>query len=218
MSSLGSDRNTALRCSSPASYKVSRNFGENRVIVAVFLDATRAFDTAWVDGFLYKLRVLNFPSYLFKTVSSYMSSRTFEFSFQTATSAYCHTRADVAQGEIISPALFSLQVSDIFSPSRHVELALYGDDTAVIVTSQRPALLIIYLEIYLSDLERWLKKWRITIDVSQSSVMLFAKADRRISKPPPAQLFGEPIQWVYTARYLGIPLINGLPGRIISIR
>jgi len=147
-----------------------------------------------------------------------MSSRTFEFSFQTATSTCCHTRADVAQGEIISPVLFSLHANDILSPSRHVELALYGDDTAVIATSRRPALLIRYLEIYLSGLERLLRKWMITINVSQNSVMLFAKAGRRIPKPRPAQLFGEPIQWVYTARYLGVPLIHGLPGRIISIR
>jgi len=40
--------------------RVSRNFGENRLTVAVFLDATNAFDTAWVDGLLYKLRVLIF--------------------------------------------------------------------------------------------------------------------------------------------------------------
>jgi len=34
--------------------------------------------------------------------------------------------------------------------------------------------------------------------------MLFAKAGRRISKPWPVQLFREPIQWVVTARYLGV--------------
>ena len=127
-------------------------------------------------------------------MSSYMSSRTFEFSFQTATSTCCHMRVDVAQGEIIFPVLFSLYVNDILSPSRHVELALYGDDTAVIATSLRPALLVRYLEIYLSDLERWLRKWRIAINVSQSSAMLSAKAGRRIPKSRPAQLFGEPIQ------------------------
>jgi hypothetical protein len=36
---------------------------------------------------------------------------------------------------------------------RHVELALYVDDTAIIATSLQPALLVIYLETYLSDLE-----------------------------------------------------------------
>ena len=34
--------------------------------------------------------------------------------------------------------------------------------------------------------------------------MLFAKVSRRIPKPRPVQLFGEPIQWCDTARYLGV--------------
>jgi retron-type reverse transcriptase len=63
-------------------------------------------------------------------------------------------RAGVAQGGIISPVLFSLYVNDMPTPSRHVELADYADDTAVIATSRQPALLVKYLETYLSDLER----------------------------------------------------------------
>jgi len=74
-----------------------------------------------------------------------MSSRTFYYSFQKIASTYCHMRADVAQGEIISSVLFSPYV-DILSPSRHIDLALYADDTAVIATSRRPALLVRNLE------------------------------------------------------------------------
>jgi hypothetical protein len=51
-------------------------------------------------------------------------------------------RAGVAQGGIISPVLFSLYVNDMPSPSHHVKLALYADDTAVIATSRQPALLV----------------------------------------------------------------------------
>jgi hypothetical protein len=46
---------------------VTRNFGEKRLTRTAFLDVARAFDTTWVDGPLYKLTVLNFPSYLVKT-------------------------------------------------------------------------------------------------------------------------------------------------------
>ena len=92
------------------------------------------------------------------------------------------------------------------SPSRHVELALYANDTAVIAKSRQPALLVKYLEAYLSNLERWLSEWRISISVSKSSAMLFAKAGRRIPKPRAVQLCGEPIEWVDDTRYLGVTL------------
>jgi hypothetical protein len=71
-------------------------------------------------------------------------------------------------------------------------------------TSRKPELLVSYLESNLSDLERWLKEWRIAINVSKSTAMLFTRW--RIQKPRPVQVFGEPILWVDAARYLGVIL------------
>jgi hypothetical protein len=50
--------------------RVNRNFDERRLTCAVFLDVAKAFDTVWVKGLLYKLTVLNFPSYRVITISS----------------------------------------------------------------------------------------------------------------------------------------------------
>ena len=166
----------------------------------------KAFDTVWIDGHLFKLTALNFPSYLVKTISSYLHNRTFEAYFQTATSTRRGMRAGVAQGELVSSVLFSLYVNDMPVPSRHVELNLYADDTAIIASSRKPALLVRYLELYFIDLERWLRGWRIAINVSKSNAILFAKSGWRVSKPRPVQLLREPIQWVDTTRYLGVIL------------
>jgi hypothetical protein len=65
--------------------RIIRNFSEKRLTGAVFLDVAKAFDTVWIDGLLYKLTVLNLPSYLVHTISSYLRGRTFEESFLTAT-------------------------------------------------------------------------------------------------------------------------------------
>jgi hypothetical protein len=42
--------------------------------------------------------------------------------------------------------------------------------------------------------------------VSKSTAVLFAKTTRCIQRLRPVQHFGEPIQWVDTARYLGVTL------------
>jgi hypothetical protein len=98
-------------------------------------------------------------------------------------------------------------------PSCHVELALYADNMAIIATSRKSALLIGYLETYLSDLERWLREWRIAINVSKSNAILFAKAAWRIPRPRLVQFLGQPIEWVDTARYLGVTLDSRLTWR-----
>jgi hypothetical protein len=95
---------------------------------------------------------------------------------------------------------------DISTPSRHVDIVLYAADSALISTCRSPSLYVSYLETYLGRLENWLRDWRIAINVSKSTAVLFVKAARRIQKPRAVQFLGEPIQWVETARYLGVTL------------
>jgi hypothetical protein len=89
-------------------------------------------------------------------------------------------QASLAQGGVVFLVLFSLYVNDMSLPSRHVVLALYKEYTDITVS-------------YLSDQQRWLREWRITINVSNSTALLFAKAGRRIPKPRPVKLYGEPV-------------------------
>jgi len=96
--------------------RITSNFGEKKLTGAVFLKVANAFDTVWMDGILYKITILNFPSYIVHTISSYLRGRTFEASFQTDTSSRRGMRAGVAQGGLISPVLFSLYVNDMHSP------------------------------------------------------------------------------------------------------
>jgi len=134
--------------------RITRNLGKKRLTGAVFPNVAKAFVTVWIDGLLYKLTPLNFPSYIVHTISPYLRDRTFEASFQTATSSLRGLRAGIAQGGLISPVIFSLYVNDIPPPSHPVELSLYADATAIIATSRKPTLLVSYLESYLNDLQR----------------------------------------------------------------
>ena len=147
--------------------------------------------------------VLNFPSYFVRTISSYTHGWTFEASFQTSTFTRCGMWASVAQGGLVSFILFSLCV-DIPTQSHHVEMALYADDMAIMATSRKPVMLISYQKSYLGYPEWWLREWRIAMNVSKSTLMLFAKAGRHNSKPHPVQLSTEPIHWVDGARFLGV--------------
>ena len=79
--------------------RVLRNFGEKRLTGAVFLDVAKVFNSVWIEGLLYKLILLEFPSYLVKIIS-YLTSRTFVASFRNATSSRRFMRAGVAQGGV----------------------------------------------------------------------------------------------------------------------
>jgi hypothetical protein len=59
----------------------------------------------------------------------------------------------VAQCGLVSPVIVSLFVNGMPSPSRHVELALYTDNTDNRATSRKPTLLVSYLESYPNDIQ-----------------------------------------------------------------
>jgi hypothetical protein len=58
----------------------------------------------------------------------------FEASFQTTTFSRYGTRADVVQGGLAYPALFSVYGNNIAVPCHHVNLALHAEDTVIIAT------------------------------------------------------------------------------------
>lgn len=84
-------------------------------------------------------------------------------------------KANVAQGEIISPVILSLYVMDMHLYSCHVELAVYAFNTAILISSGQAALIVKYMESYVSELQRLLKEYRTSINVSNSTAMLFAR-------------------------------------------
>jgi hypothetical protein len=88
--------------------RITRNFVEKRLTGAVFLDVAKAYVIVWIVGILYKLTLLNFPFFIVHTISSYLRGRTFEASFQTATSSRRGMRVGVVEGGLISPVLLRL--------------------------------------------------------------------------------------------------------------
>ena len=70
----------------------------------------------------------------------------------------------------------------------------------------RADVLVIQQESYLNDLQRRFSEWRIAIKVSKMNDIIFASAGRRFFQQQTVTLFGEPILWVDTTRYLVVTL------------
>ena len=119
--------------------------------------------------------------------------RTFETSFRTATSSHRGMRAELAQGELISHALFSLYVNEMTPTPNHFVLAVYADDTAIIPSSNISTLLVSYVESYLNKIQQRLTKCRMAINVSKCTTIIFARGGRSFTQSRPVTLFEEPI-------------------------
>jgi hypothetical protein len=117
------------------------NLDEKRLSGAVFLDVAKSFDTVWVDGLLYQVVVLDFPSLFLKTFSFYLLGRPFKAYFRTATCPFRRMRFGVAYGGIISRRIQSVCQRHAFTfPPCYI--SLYAGEKTIINTSCQSVLLV----------------------------------------------------------------------------
>jgi hypothetical protein len=117
-----------------------------------------------------------------------------------------HVISSQHAGWVDLPCTLSLYFNTMPRPSHHVKLALNAGVKAIIATSRKPMPCVSYLESYLNELQWWLCVWRITINVSKSTAIIFVWAGWCFIQPQPVTLFREPIRWVDTICYLGVTL------------
>jgi hypothetical protein len=141
---------------------------ENRLYyTAVFLDVSQAFDKVWHPGLLIKIKRL-LPFQYFNLLKSYLSERQFETKFNGETSSRFHIHSGVPQGSILGPLLYVLFTSDL-PTSRGTTLGTFEDDSAILATHKHPTIASLNLQEHISSIEKWIQKWKIEVNESQSS-------------------------------------------------
>ena len=193
---------------------IYESFGNRNCMAAIFLDIAKAFDKVWHEGLLHKLNALKFPPQLVHIISSYLSNRTFAVKFRYSLSSSKPMLAGVPQGSILSPFLFNIYTSDIPKPTdRLLHLALYADDTCILARSLSAEMAIARIQGFLLQLETWFTKWRIKINPTKSSAIMFAKTvgpKHRFVPRDDITLFAEKIPWTSDITYLGLVLDSRL--------
>ena len=207
MGIFGSHPNTSRLWSWPSSLEECLGFGERSLTGPVFVDVAKTVNIIWVDSHV-QANGPWFSPISCKTISSYLHDQTFEAPFQTATFLTVACWVAWHRVDYFSPRCWVCMSTTYM---RHPTMSSWPS-----TRTTRPPHLVPEVsaacqlpESYLCDIERLLREWRIAIKVSKSTAKLFSKAGRRISKPRPVRLAGQPIDWVETARYGG----GGAPPR-----
>lgn len=182
----------------------TRGFNDNQSTGSVFLDIEKAFDRVWHSGLIDKLRQYNFPDGLIHLIRSYLADRYFRVDVDQTTSTQRTIRAGVPQGSLIGPVLFNIYINDIPTLD-NTNVAIYADDTALSAQSWQPFMIFSRLQNSLTNIEPWLRAWRVKVNVSKCQALLLSKRQTHTINTP-LRLFGEDIHWQSQVKYLGVIL------------
>lgn len=170
------------------------------------LDLQSAFDTVWHSGLVYKLQQLEFPPYLVKLTSSFLSDRKFQVRIGKSLSEQRPVLAGVPQGAVLSPTLFNIYVADMPVPEQ-VELAQFADDTATIAVSHSTSAVTNKLQRAANKISKYFSKWRVKINGSKSEAVLFTRKTAPRHRPQrKLEVAGQQIEWKSSLKYLGMHL------------
>jgi hypothetical protein len=146
----------------------------------IFLDIEKAYDTVWITGLLYKLISFKLPSYLLLILKAFLEEHKFLVHINNEDSSIKTTPAGLPQGAVLSTTLFSLYISDIPHPP-NTQLALYADDTAILIQSWHTDTIAKRLTQASSILLRYFTKWKLCVNIHKTEAILFTKCHL----PPP---------------------------------
>lgn len=147
---------------------------------AVFLDISKAFDSVWHAGLLYKLMRLNCPRYLIYLLKDYLNQRRLQVKIKLNFSKEFTPQQGVPQGSPLSPMLYNVYCHDILSELENTNnfnpnlyILQYADDTALISHNTKLNETIEELQRLLDAIIEWCNKWRTKVNPAKSQFIIF---------------------------------------------
>lgn len=108
---------------------------ESLIIIAIFLDFQRAFETIEPKLLLYKLEFyFGVRGIELNWFRSYLTDRTQVVRICNVISSEINNRLGVPQGSILGPLLFILYINDLVNCLKYCSVKLFADDTLLYVT------------------------------------------------------------------------------------
>lgn len=179
-----------------------RQYNQGKATVMVALDVEAAFDKVPPRYLLYKLHRFGFPNWTIRLLASYFTNRRNRVKVEDDLSDPFTLRAGTPQGGLLSPFLYSLYTADIPLQTHSTTTALYADDTLLITSSEQPVLSELNTNIALTELETWLKRWKIKVNGGKSKVCFLSHKHPNFN--PEIFVASEKISLNNEVKYLGV--------------
>ena len=174
------------------------------IVLGVFIDLKKAFDTVNHDILIKKLEFYGVRGITLKWIVSYLSERSQYVSFDGCNSAIGGISCGVPQGSILGPLLFLVYVNDLCNVSSIVECLLYADDTSLYVTGSNINEMIQCMNNELERIVQWLNVNKLTLNVQKTEFIVFAPGRKDVETSENVIVNGNMIERVNEIKFLGI--------------
>lgn len=185
---------------------------QNLKSAAVFLDITKAFDSVWHKGLLYKMKKIGTPDHLVHFTRQFLENRQICVKLNEEISDSFTPTQGLPQGSPLSPLLYNIYSYDIAQHQNTSQdetyILQYADDTAIISHHKSMNKVIENLQAKINATEEWFNKWRLVPNPAKTQFTIFNHSVSNTS--PTINVGNQQINPAQSSKYLGVTLDHKL--------
>ena len=193
---------------------ISKYTQSGKRLFACFVDLSKAFDSVWHHGLLFKLLSKGISGKFFDIMNSLYNQSEACVKTKIGLSETFPIEIGVRQGCVLSPSLFNLYISDLVNDlntgdldapilhSSQVSSLFYADDVVILSSSQRG------LQNAINILGLYCSKWKLTVNLKKTKIIIFNRKGEILSNFK-FYLLDKDLDVVSSYCYLGVVFTAG---------
>lgn len=142
------------------------------LLITVYIDLSKAFDTIPKDIILRKLDRYGFRANVNNFINSYLTDRKMYVSVNGCDSANSTINIGLPQGSVSAPWLFSLYINDMHRVSDRLKFIHFADDTTVYMSGCDLTVLCEEVCEELNKLDKWLIANKLSLNIDKTYYMI----------------------------------------------
>ena len=186
--------------------KITSAIDKGDIVIGLFLDLKKAFDTVNHKILLDKLFHYGVRGVALSWIKDYLDQRKQYVNFKNIASSESIVKCGVPQGSILGPLLFLLYINDIANVSQKLLPLIFADDTNLFLQGKSVKETINIMNIEMSKVAKWLRANRLLLNIDKTHYMIFHSVKKKIDSQHCVKVSDQKIEQVSNTKFIGVYL------------